>query len=144
MKENSEQEGSRSRVDQYSLMDDQNYLFKKMAAANTMQANNRKAGTGFKAQSRILSTGTLLNVKELAPNFSHIKSEKEKKIHMKNKELLYKSSSLEVGYMGHLEGNSYKITIFISPEQEIYVEKVQILNDGNLHIETDLNEGFTI
>lgn len=45
-----------------------------MAAANTMQANNRKAGSGFKAQSRILSVGTLLNFKDLAPNFSHIKS----------------------------------------------------------------------
>lgn len=53
---------------------------------------------------------------------------------MKNKELLYKSTDIQIGYMGHLEGHSYRVTLFITPENDFQLVDFHIEKDGNLLI----------
>lgn len=104
---------AKSKADQYSIADDQNYVMKKLVAANTHQ---KKLGESMKNQSSILATGELINTKVFENLFRNIADEKLKKTQMKNKELLYKDQFIEIGYMGHLEGNTYTVACFITPE----------------------------
>lgn len=72
MRENSEVDMARSRAEQYNLMDDQNYLMKKIAtsnAAHSMANFPRKLMDSKVNHSRILAEGQLINTKAYAPYF---------------------------------------------------------------------------
>lgn len=60
MRAYSDADPAKSRSDQYSIADDQNYVMKKLVAANTHQ---KKLGESMKNQSSILATGELINTK---------------------------------------------------------------------------------
>ena len=57
----------------------------------------------------------MVNTKRYNEYFKNFTKEKDKKMHLKNKELLHKDSSIEIGCMGYREGNSYKITCYLTP-----------------------------
>lgn len=66
---------------------------KKFAATNN-SFNPKRLGESMRSQSRILTTGQIINTKIYTSYFTNVTTEKEKKVHMKNKELLFKDNYL--------------------------------------------------
>ena len=85
-----------------------------------------------------------MNTKKFNQFFKNFSKEKDKKMHLKNKELLHKDELLEIGCMGYREGSAYKITCYLTPEEDMVLLKIGVESDDNLSIKYDVQPNLKI
>ena len=69
--------------------------------------------------------------------------EKEKKLMLKNKDLLHKDKDIEIGFMSKKESDRLIVTLYITPERDIESLTWNVQCDDALTVESEPNSFIT-
>ena len=81
--------------------------------------------------------GKLINSKKYNECFKQFTKEKEKKLMLKSKDLLFKDKDIEVGFMSKKENDRLIVTLYITPERDIESLTWNMQSDDGLSVESE-------